>query len=105
MPLATFVLFNMIQEGQLLGGWQNVLERIYKENRLLAMFLGDCDKCFSNFIGQVSFIIFLVLEYNLQWWGWWNVLVWVGMWTWNVVASVLIINLVSLVSKKAKDGV
>lgn len=70
------VLFQMIQVGQILGFWQNVLEALYAKGwTKLEMFLGGCYKCFGNFIGHITFGAYLLFQYYHDWIGWWNVLV------------------------------
>lgn len=55
-----------IQRGELLGSWQNVLDYIYGNGyRKLAMFLGDCDKCFANFIAWLCMIPFVCFTWNI----------------------------------------
>lgn len=76
----TWVLFQAIQREQILGFWTRiVLDKLYAKAeesnsaRFLEMFLGGCYKCFSNFIAQTTFSVYLFLFYYEY--GWWNVLV------------------------------
>lgn len=98
-PCLTYVLFMMIQHGQLLGKWQEVLDKIYSKNRFLAMFLGDCDKCFANCMSQITFIVYLLIQYNNEWLGWWNVLIWFLYFPLCVVLSVILINYIKRLGK------
>src|SRR5688500_1556472 len=85
-----WVLYQMIQPGQLLEAWQGVLDRAYKVNPLLEMFLGGCYKCFSNFISQITFIIYLVCQYHIHWMGWWNVAIYFAYPASSIVIAMLI---------------
>lgn len=102
-PCLTYVLFNMIQEGQLLGGWQRVLDKVYAKNRFLAMFLGDCDKCFSNFIAHVTLFIYLIIQYNNDFWGWWDILLYFTYVPLNIVLSVFILTYSRYLGLLAKE--
>lgn len=98
----TYVLYNMIQPGNLLEGWQRVLERVYSYNRFLEMFLGGCDKCFANMVSQISFIIYLIVQYNTKWLGLWNILIWFVYFTSCIILSVFIINYLRSLGKKSE---
>lgn len=95
----TYVLYNMIQPGNLLEGWNKVLDRVYSYNKFLEMFLGGCDKCFANFISQVSFIVYLIVQYHTDWLGWWNVLIWFVYFPTCIILSVFIINYLRNIGK------
>jgi hypothetical protein len=88
----TYVLYNMIQPGNLLEGWQNVLDKVYSYSRFLEMFIGGCDKCFANMLSQISFIIYLIVQYNTKWLGLWNILIWFVYFSSCIILSVFIIN-------------
>lgn len=53
-------LFTAIQEGQMLGKWQDVLDKIYSVNRGLSMLLGACGMCFAHLISIVCFVLFVL---------------------------------------------
>lgn len=62
---AAFIMiaFFLIQEGQLLGGWQHVLSRLRNSRsafkRELAKPLGDCEMCFAHALAAISFCAYL----------------------------------------------
>ncbi len=91
----TWVLFQAIQSDQILGFWTRlVLDKLYRKaeesstHRFLEMFLGGCYKCFSNFIGQLTFIIYVSL-FHVEY-GWWNVLIYFLYVSVSIVGSVWI---------------
>ena len=84
----SYVLFQMIQPDQILGGWQKVLDKVYSKSIPLAMLLGHCYKCFAHLIGLIGFILYLWVQYNINWLGWWNVLIYLGF-----VPAVIVVSL------------
>lgn len=91
----TWVLFQMIQRDQILGLWTRlVLDKFYRKSeessthRFLEMFLGGCYKCFSNFIAQLTFSIYLIL-FHVEY-GWWNILIYFLYVSVSIVGSVWI---------------
>lgn len=62
---AAFIMiaFFLIQEGQLLGGWQHVLSRLRNSRstfkRAIAKPLGDCEMCFAHALAFLSFWAYL----------------------------------------------
>lgn len=96
----TWVLFQAIQRDQIFGFWTRlVLDPLYKKSnnneshRFLEMFLGGCYKCFSNFIAQLTFSIYLIL-FHVEY-GWWNILVYFLYVTVSIVGSVWIGKILS----------
>lgn len=85
-----WVLYQMIQPGQLLEAWQRVLDKVYKKSRLLEMFLGGCYKCFANFIAQVTFCFYLYLQYSVTWLGLWNIAVYLGYTSASIVLAMVL---------------
>lgn len=87
----TWVLTAAIDDGEALNGYyQWLLEYERKGNRLKANFLGLCPKCFSHLISLVTFCLYLFVQYNIGWLGWWNVLIYFFYIPMGIVLSVFI---------------
>lgn len=59
-------LWKAIQEGEMLGAWQKVLEWLYSQgHKSLEKFLGGCEVCFSHFISWVGIGLFILFTYRI----------------------------------------
>jgi hypothetical protein len=89
MLIACFILFifgaasfawcayKAIQDGEIFGAWQNVLNKLYERGyKTLEKFLGGCFTCFSHLWGIVFFIGWVLFcEYFIQHsFAWWYIL-------------------------------
>lgn len=63
-------LFTAIQEGQMFGKWQGVIDKLYTVNRGASMLLGGCGICFAHFISIVTFALLVVFQpiWIFNWW-------------------------------------
>lgn len=63
-------------EGNFLGGWQKVLDRIYGYNRNAAKLLGACGMCFAHLCSMVAFIVYVAMLWDIWIWNWWQSVIW-----------------------------
>jgi hypothetical protein len=64
------ILWPSIQQDQIFGRWQNVLDNLSRKGYGdVAKFLGHCELCFSHFISVLSYIVFyLFCKHVLGYW-------------------------------------
>lgn len=91
----SWVMFQAIQPGQMLGAWQRVLDKAYTRSKMLEMFLGGCYKCFAHLWGVVGFVAYLLAQYKYDWLGWWNALIYFGFVPAVIVCSMIIDRLIT----------
>jgi hypothetical protein len=104
----SWVMYMAIQEGELFGRWQNVLEKLYSSNHLLLeKFLGGCFKCFSHLWALFTFGLY-VLFYELfmeTGFGWWYILLYILYVPTAILLSNLMFFTIEKLAEKPKDGV
>ncbi len=75
------IMHVLIQEGQLLGGWQRVLQRMDRsDDKLLNALtkpLGYCEFCFSHLLSVIGFIVFITFMNSTD------------LWAFNIAASIV----------------
>lgn len=62
------LLFYSIQDGQIFGKWQRVLEYLDKSGYSIVKPLGYCEMCFSFWLAVLSWcVFFIVVPHSLGW--------------------------------------
>lgn len=60
-------LWIAIQEGQMFGRYQKLLDWLYSKNLYnLEKFLGGCEVCFAHFVSIISFIIYNIFMREME---------------------------------------
>lgn len=100
----SWVMYSSIQEGEIFGKWQKVLDKLYGENPLLEKFLGGCFKCFSHLWALFTFgtyVLFYELYLDMHF-GWWYLLHYMLFVPTSILLSTLIFNINNyLINKNA----
>jgi hypothetical protein len=68
-PAVYNFLWKAIQEGEMFGKWQLVVEWVWaKGYKKLSDFIGGCQVCFAHFIAWLGYVLWSVLCYeHLEW--------------------------------------
>lgn len=101
----SWVMYTAIQKGEILGKWQNVLDKAYNINPTLEQFLGGCFKCFSHLWALILFGVYILFceQYLQSHFGWWYLLHYALFVPTSILFSTFMFNALSYLIVKNKE--